>query len=165
MHQVLVPWQKGELFHVLFWQSRPSCSNDVPHFREAVVWCSTACGDTKVFWVACAAIGYLRDAWAQYSREDFWGGESIRLEWKSFISRSILAIPSWDNGFPLVLRSMNPPHTRSRSTETWTGASQRSLGRALLPSLASSSLSSSLDVKKCLPPYRFSSPSAFARQV
>ena len=47
---------------------------------------------------------------------------------------------------------MYPPHTRSCSTETWIGASQRTLGRPLLPSAASSSLSSLLDVNKCLPP-------------
>ena len=109
-------------------------------------------GMQRCFWATCTTIGYLRDAWAQYSREDVWGGEFIRSEWKSFTSLSILAIPSQDNGFLLVLRSMYPPHTRSCSTETWTGASQRSLGRALLPSAASSSLFSSLDVNKCLPP-------------
>ena len=96
-------------------------------------------------------MGYLRDAWAQYSREDVWGGEFIRSEWKSFTSRSILHFPSLDNGLPLAVESMYPPHTRSRSTVAWTGASQGSRGRALLPSGSSSSLSSSLDVNKCLP--------------
>ena len=96
-------------------------------------------------------MGYLRDAWAQYLREDVWGGEFIRSEWKSFTSRSILRFPSSDNGLPLAVESMYPPHTRSRSTVAWTGASQGSRGRALFPSGSSSSLSSSLDVNKCLP--------------
>ena len=106
----------------------------------------------RYFWLVCATIGYLRDAWAKHLKEDVLGGEFIRSEWKSFTSRSILAIPSRGNGFPLILISMYPPHTRLRSTETWTGATQGSLGRALLPSAASSSLFSSLDVNKCLPP-------------
>ena len=41
-------------------------------------------GMQRYFWAACATMGYLRDAWAQYSREDVWGGEFIRSEWKSF---------------------------------------------------------------------------------
>ena len=117
------------------------------------------------FWAACATIGYLRDAWAQYSREDVWGGEFIRSEWKLFTSRSILRFPSSNNGLPLAVESMYPPHTRSHSTETWIGTSQGLRGRALLPSSLSSSLSSSLDVNKCLPPYWFSSLSPFAREV
>ena len=96
-------------------------------------------------------MGYFRDAWPQYLREDVWGGEFIHSEWKSFTLRSILRFPSSNNGLPLAVESMYPPHTRSRSTETWTGASQGSRGRALLPSGSSSSLSSSLDVNKCLP--------------
>ena len=45
-------------------------------------------------------IGYLRDAWPQYSREDVWGGEFIRSEWKSFTLHSILRFPPLDNGLP-----------------------------------------------------------------
>ena len=67
-------------------------------------------GIQRYFWAACATIGYLREAWAQYLREDVWGGEFIRSKWKSFTSRSILAIPSQGNGFPLLLKSMYP-HT------------------------------------------------------
>ena len=106
----------------------------------------------RYFWAACAVIGYLRDAWGQYSREDVSGGEFIRSEWKSFTSHSILRFPSSDNGLPLAVESMYPSHTRSRSTETWTGASQESRGSDLLPSGSSPSPSSSLDVNKCLPP-------------
>ena len=83
-------------------------------------------GMQRYFWAVCATMGYLRDAWAQYSREDVCGGEFIRSEWKSFTSRSILRFPSSDNGLPLEVESMYPPHTRSRSTKTWTGASQGS---------------------------------------
>ena len=104
----------------------------------------------RYFWAACATMGYLRDAWAQYSREDVWGGEFIHSECKSFTSQSILHFPSLDNGLPLAVESMYPPHTMSISTETWAGASQGSRGCALLPSGSSSSLSSSLDVNKCL---------------
>ena len=101
--------------------------------------------------MACATIGYLRDAWAQYWREHVLGGEFIRSEWKSFTSHSILSTPSLGIALPLLLESMYPHHTRSRSTVAWTGASQGSLTHALLPSGASSSLSSSLDVNKCGP--------------
>ena len=31
-------------------------------------------GMQRYFQGACATIGYLRDAWAQYWREDVWGG-------------------------------------------------------------------------------------------
>ena len=56
-------------------------------------------------------MGYLKDAWAQYSREDVWGGEFIRSEWKSFTLYSILRFPSSDNGLPLAVESMYPaPH-------------------------------------------------------
>ena len=96
-------------------------------------------------------IGYLRDGWAQYWREDVWGGEFIRFEWKSITSCSILSIPSLGIGLPLLLELMYPPHIRSRSIKAWNRASQGSLGRALLPSDASSSLFSSLDVNKCGP--------------
>ena len=105
----------------------------------------------RYFQAACATIGYLRDSWAQYWREDLWWGEFMHSEWKSFTSRSILSTPSLGIALRLLLESMYPPHTRSRSTVTWTGASQGSLTRALLPSGASSSLSSSLDVNKCGP--------------
>ena len=69
------------------------------------------------FRVTCATIGYLRDAWAQYLRADVLGGEFIHLAWKSFTSRSISSIPFWGNGLPLLLGSMYPSHTRSRSTK------------------------------------------------
>ena len=106
-------------------------------------------GMQRNFWVACATIVYLKDAWAQYWREDVCGGgEFIHSEWKSFTSRSILSIPSLHIGWPLLVELRYPPHTRSRSTEAWTGASQGLLGCALLPSSSSSLLSSSVDVNK-----------------
>ena len=94
----------------------------------------------------------MRDAWSHDLREDVWGGEFIRSEWKSLTSCSIFAILSRGNGSPLLLKSRYLPHTRSCSTDTWTRASQGSLRHALLPSATSSLLSSSLDVNKCLPP-------------
>ena len=108
-------------------------------------------GMQMYFQGACAMIGYLRDAWAQYWREHVLGGEFIRSEWKSFTSRSTLSTPSLGIVLPLLLESMYPPHTSSHSTVAWTGASQGSLTCALLPSGASSSLSSLLDINKCGP--------------
>ena len=105
----------------------------------------------RYFWVAYVTIGYLRDACAQYWREDVWRGEFIHSEWKSFTSRSILSMPYLHVGWPLLVESRYPPHTRLRSTEAWTGASQWSLGYTILTSGASSSLSSSLDANKCGP--------------
>ena len=49
IHQVLVPWQKRKFFHMLVWQSRPSCSNYMSRFGEVALWCSTTWGDAKVF--------------------------------------------------------------------------------------------------------------------
>ena len=66
----------------------------------------------RYFQAACATIGCLRDAWAQYWREHVLGGEFMRSEWKSFTSCSILSTPSLGIGLPLLLESMYPPpHT------------------------------------------------------
>ena len=68
-------------------------------------------GMQRYFRAACATIGYLKDAWAQYWREHVLGGEFMRSEWKSFTSRSILSTPSLGIGLPLLLESMYlPPH-------------------------------------------------------
>ena len=77
-------------------------------------------GMQRYFRAACATIGYLRDAWAQYWREHVLRGEFIRSEWKSFTSRSILCTPSLGIGLPLLLESMYPPPTQGR-TPPWHG--------------------------------------------
>ena len=113
---------------------------------------STICMNAKVF-----LGGLCHDRVAERHLDPIieggrFGREFIRSEWKSLTSHSIFSIPTWDSGSPLVLGSMYPPHTRSRSTKGLIRARQGSVGRAQLPSHASSSLSSSLDVNKCLPP-------------
>ena len=51
-------------------------------------------GMQRCFHEISAMIGYLRDACTQYWREDVWGGEFIRSEWKLFTARAILSCPS-----------------------------------------------------------------------
>ena len=113
-------------------------------------------GMQRYFPGACATIGYLRDVWTQYLREDVLQGKFILTESKSLTSRSILSIPSQGSGLPPLLGSMYLPYTKSRSPKAWIEASHWSVGRALLPSGVSSSLSSSLNENKRGPPYRSS---------
>ena len=108
-------------------------------------------GMPRYFRAACATIGYLRDAWAQYWREHVFGGEFMRSG-VEVVHLTFYLVYSFLRHWLASTAGINvPPHTRSHSTVAWTGASQGSLTRALLPCGASSSLSSLLDVNKCGP--------------
>ena len=137
---------KKKFFHMLLWQSRPSCSNYMPRFGEAVLWCSTACGDAKVFLcclchhgVSQRRLGPIFERRRLGRGVHTFGVEVVHFAFYLAFSffRQWLASSS---GIDV------PAHTRSRSTMAWTRASQGSRGRALFPSGSSSSLSSSLDV-------------------
>ena len=139
---------------MLLWQSRPSCSNYMHHFGEAALWCSTACRDAKVisrqlvpWWCISEMVG------PNIRERTVWGGEFIRLEWKSFTSRSILAF-SFFKQWLGSSGGIDVPTPTQGHAPPWHGleASQGSWGCALLPSGSSSSLSSLLHVNKCLPP-------------
>ena len=108
-------------------------------------------GMQRYFWAACSTTGYLIDAWAQYWREHVFGGgvHPFRVE---VVHLMFYLVYSFLRHWLASTAGINvPPHTRSRSTVAWIGASQGSLRRALLPSGVSSSLPSLLDVNKCGP--------------
>ena len=79
------------------------------------------------------------------------GGVFIHSRWNLFTSHFVSSIATLVASLPLVLGLMYPSHTRSCCLKVLLGAIQGYLGHVVSPSGASSSLSSLLDVDKCLP--------------
>ena len=164
IHQVLIPRQKGELLHVLVWQFHPSCCNNAPRFGEAALWCRATCEDAKVFpGGLCHDRISKRRLGTIFERERFGRRfHSFRVEVVHFMFYLVYSfLRQW---LASSTGSDVPGPHKVTLTKAWIGASQGSLGHALLPSGASSSLSSSLVQNKCgpPPPSRFSLPFAFA---
>ena len=73
-------------------------------------------GMQRYFRVACATIGYLRDAWAQYWREDVSGGGGVHLFRVEVVHLMFYLVYSFLRHCLASTAGINvPPHTQGRA--------------------------------------------------